>query len=134
STGEYVNGKTGHSEWNIYKYGLPCVTVLIGIYDRSTGNPVGGVVNQPFCYFDEESQKWHGKAYWGISYGGTNVHNVVINNDTQSAHPVIVISSSEDKKLQELLGKHFQLVHATGAGYKLLTVAVGYAVAYICSK
>ena len=28
--------------------GLPCATVLIGIFDKDTGAPIGGVVNQPF--------------------------------------------------------------------------------------
>lgn len=29
-------------------HGLPCVTVLIGAYLRSSGKPVVGVINQPF--------------------------------------------------------------------------------------
>lgn len=135
STGEYVKGKSGHWEGNIYNYGLPCVTVLIGLYDRTSGLPVGGVINQPFGVFDEESQRWRGQAYWGISYNGVRVHNIEgTNPGTEANRPLVVISSSENIKLQELLKKKFNVVHATGAGYKLLTVALGCAVAYICSK
>lgn len=48
--------------------------------------------------------------------------------------PVIVMSLSEDVKVQEMLGKKFDIVYASGAGYKLLVVALGQVVAYVCSK
>ena len=32
----------------MYIKGLPCVTMLIGVYELSTGRPVVGVINQPF--------------------------------------------------------------------------------------
>lgn len=28
--------------------GLECVTILIGLYDKGTGKPLGGIINQPF--------------------------------------------------------------------------------------
>ncbi|XP_066959706.1 inositol polyphosphate 1-phosphatase [Macrobrachium rosenbergii] len=135
STGEYVNGKSGVCQGKVYKSGLPCVTVLIGIYDRVSGLPVGGVVNQPFGVFDEESQRWRGKAYWGVSHSGVNVHNIQVSSpSSETENKVVVISSSEGVSFQEMLKKKFDVVHATGAGYKLLSVALGHAVAYICSK
>jgi len=33
---------------DIYQSGLQCVTVLIGVFDRISGQPVLGVINQPF--------------------------------------------------------------------------------------
>ncbi|XP_068224014.1 inositol polyphosphate 1-phosphatase-like, partial [Palaemon carinicauda] len=135
STGEYVNGKPGVCQGRVYKNGLPCVTVLIGLYDRVTGLPVGGVVNQPFGLYDEESQRWRGKAYWGVTHGGVSVHNIQASSPgSETENKLVVISSSESVRFQELLRKKFDVVHATGAGYKLLTVALGQAVAYICSK
>lgn len=40
---------------HIYHSGLPCVTVLVGVYDRISGQPVAGVVNQPFAEKDSTS-------------------------------------------------------------------------------
>lgn len=37
-----VNGEAGADK------GLSCVTVLIGAYLKSTGEPIFGVINQPF--------------------------------------------------------------------------------------
>jgi hypothetical protein len=36
--------------------GLSVVTVLIGVYSRTTGEPIIGVVNQPFAEYDQEKQ------------------------------------------------------------------------------
>ena len=37
--------------------GLPVVTVLIGVFDRKSGKPVAGVVNQPFVKYDHRENK-----------------------------------------------------------------------------
>lgn len=73
--------------------------------------------------------------YWGVSHKGINIHNVPL--DTPSPRdgcPVLVMSSSEDLKLQNKFNKKFNVIHATGAGYKLLVVALGYAAACVSSK
>ncbi|XP_018376720.1 PREDICTED: inositol polyphosphate 1-phosphatase-like isoform X1 [Trachymyrmex cornetzi] len=50
STADYINAKeTVDEQTGLYLSGLRCVTVLIGVYKKSTGVPVLGVVNQPFC-------------------------------------------------------------------------------------
>ncbi|XP_042204830.1 inositol polyphosphate 1-phosphatase-like [Homarus americanus] len=135
STGEYVKGKTGTTQGNIYSQGLQCVTVLIGLYDRMSGLPVGGVINQPFAVFNEESKSWQGRVYWGVSHGGINIHNVPLDTyNTEDGRPVLVMSSSEDTKIQDKFNKTFTVLHATGAGYKLLVVALGYAAACVSSK
>jgi hypothetical protein len=49
STSEYISGEEVKlSVGDIYKSGLRCVTVLIGVFNRVSGQPLLGVVNQPF--------------------------------------------------------------------------------------
>nr|CAD7420013.1 unnamed protein product [Timema poppensis] len=49
STAEYISGEEIRSPVaDIFQSGLRCVTVLIGVFDRNTGTPVIGVINQPF--------------------------------------------------------------------------------------
>ncbi|KOB67433.1 Inositol polyphosphate 1-phosphatase [Operophtera brumata] len=55
-----VNGEAGADE------GLSCVTVLIGAYLKSTGEPIFGVINQPF--HDKLSSPL-GRIVWGLCYG-----------------------------------------------------------------
>lgn len=47
STAEYINGKSEISGI-IPLSGLNCVTIIIGLFNRSSGKPVIGVMNQPF--------------------------------------------------------------------------------------
>jgi len=50
STADYISATEAVDEQTgLYLSGLRCVTVLIGAYKKSTGVPVLGVVNQPFC-------------------------------------------------------------------------------------
>lgn len=48
ATNEYVGGVTQRKYPKIATSGLECVTVLIGLYDKGTGKPLGGIINQPF--------------------------------------------------------------------------------------
>ena len=49
STSEYISGEEVKlSVGDIYHSGLQCVTVLIGVFDRISGQPILGVINQPF--------------------------------------------------------------------------------------
>lgn len=45
ATSQFISGARGEA---VEGHGLLCVTVLIGAYLRSTGEPVAGVINQPF--------------------------------------------------------------------------------------
>ena len=49
-TSEYVRGAAGRSDdvTGLVTSGLPAVTVLVGVFRRSSGEPVMGVVTQPF--------------------------------------------------------------------------------------
>lgn len=46
----------------------------------------------------------------------------------------IVLSSTEDPETIEKLSKEFTVVHCAGAGYKILTVALGWCSVYACTK
>lgn len=48
STAQYIQGEVGIESRGLVDEGLQCVSVLIGVYDRSTGLPIIGVTNQPF--------------------------------------------------------------------------------------
>ncbi|KAI4457879.1 (2')5'-bisphosphate nucleotidase 1 [Holotrichia oblita] len=128
STSEYINGFEKKEGNGIYLSGLRCVTVLIGAYDKSTGKPVIGVINQPF--YENVEGKWRGKCYWGANYANS------LRSSPQSPTGVICISGSEDelvkRKLIDCGG--YRLVEAAGAGYKMLAVIEGLADAYILTK
>ena len=113
-----------------YTHGLQCVTVLIGAFIRTTGEPVIGVVNQPF--WSDQSRKCIGRAVWGVSYGSLCVSNV-----TSMEGPTrrIVTSSSTPWKVVSALTKGgWEILSATGAGYKLLCVIDGLFDAYLLTS
>jgi inositol polyphosphate 1-phosphatase len=140
ATAQYINAKSGSiSETGVHSEGLRCVTVLIGMYDRATGQPIFGCINQPFVQLDTDSQRWTGRYVWGISYNGLNV--VSANStlyDGLPNHPnarnYVVLSTSEDDSIQSKLGQHFQLVYAAGAGYKILCIVDRLVGSYLLSK
>ena len=49
-TAQYVNGTEGVSAGDgLYQSGLPCVSILIGAFHKTSGHPIMGVINQPFA-------------------------------------------------------------------------------------
>ncbi|KAI4501876.1 hypothetical protein M0802_003211 [Mischocyttarus mexicanus] len=117
---------------------LNSVTVLIGVYLRSTGLPVLGIINKPFDKLSE-NQKWNGLCYWGYVNTDTSLCCTSIGRDfigfTEETSKTILISQSEDKGLVSKLRKAgFILIITPGAGYKSLKVALGLAAAYFLSK
>ena len=76
--------------------------------------------------------RWTEKCVWGISYGGTNRHNVT----PRVAPPVpsLVLSDSEDDGIQARLSDKFSLAYACGAGYKLLCVIEQLSSGYVLTK
>ncbi|XP_032663609.1 inositol polyphosphate 1-phosphatase [Odontomachus brunneus] len=131
STADYINAtETVDEETSLYLSGLRCVTVLIGAYKKSTGVPVLGVVNQPFC--TNVDSQWSGKCYWGFLECGVGKTSI---SETCNADKIILLSRFEDVDVKsKLLDSGFRLIEATGAGYKILSVALGQAAAYILSK
>lgn len=53
ATSQYIEGREEVlEEGHLFPSGLHCALVLIGVYLRSTGEPVMGVINQPFHHKD----------------------------------------------------------------------------------
>lgn len=133
ATGEYVNSDVSKIK------GLNCVTVLIGVYLKSTGLPVLGIINKPFDKLPSENQKWNGLCYWGYFNTDTSLCCSSIGrsflNDTDETCKTILIGRFEDEDLKsKLRDAGFILMEQAGAGNKSLNVALGMAAAYVLSK
>lgn len=131
STADYINGEEAlHEGTGLHLSGLQCVTVLIGAYVKSTGMPVLGVINQPF--YTNEDSLWKGNCYWG--FVENNIRTCSIATESNKGK-IAVISRAEDESLKaKLSDAGYILVEPAGAGYKLLSVALGLASVYILSK
>lgn len=130
STAEYITGKDIVERNNIHLNGLKCVTVLIGVYDLTTGQPIMGIINQPFDEVKEDS--WTGCCYWGFVTDNISKHSHLMDNPRSYR---VCLSSSEDPTVKNKLRKNgYQLVEAAGAGYKILNVIAGLADAYVLTK
>nr|CAD7452739.1 unnamed protein product [Timema tahoe] len=133
STAEYISGEEIRSPVvDIFQSGLRCVTVLIGVFDRNTGTPVIGVINQPF--YRQDTNMWHGRCLWGVSYNGVNYCSLVPDQG-DDIKKVVVLSRFENSALVSSLNcAGYSLAEAAGAGYKLLCVADGCADAFVLLK
>ena len=102
------------------------VTVLIGSYCLSTGQPCVGVVNQPFVT-PASSDQYRGQAHWGLCVGGHHASSVTSSQVSRPVEekPRVLIGSAEEERIIAALSKHFAVVRAGGAGHKLLMVALG---------
>ncbi|XP_060033575.1 inositol polyphosphate 1-phosphatase isoform X3 [Erinaceus europaeus] len=151
STYQYIKGSADtKSNQGIFPSGLQCVTILIGVYDTQTGEPLMGVINQPFTSQDSSTRRWKGQYYWGLSYMGTNVHSLqspaskrngseTQSNPTEAASPhqfSAVISTSEKETIKAALSQVCgdRIFRAAGAGYKSLCVIQGLVDVYIFSE
>lgn len=132
STADYINGgEKVDDTTGIHLSGLRCVTVLIGAYSKTTGMPILGVINQPF--YTNVNSEWKGNCYWGF-VDDNNIGKFSVTKESRDIK-IIVLSRVEDVNIKsKLLDAGFTLVEATGAGYKILSVALGQADAYILSK
>ncbi|NXW53945.1 INPP phosphatase, partial [Eurystomus gularis] len=74
STNEYIGGREDVPPVDgIAPAGLCSATVLVGAYDRHTGCPVLGVINEPFFRRDPLTRRWQGRYHWGVAYGATRL-------------------------------------------------------------
>ncbi|KPP62878.1 inositol polyphosphate 1-phosphatase-like [Scleropages formosus] len=142
---EYIRGISDSiADRNVYSQGLQCVTVLIGVYDLQTGEPLVGVVNQPFAALDPKTQKWSGKYYWGISSGSNNIASLQPSGERttgadgsqQEALMSVVLSTGEAEGVKKALLQACEgrVHYAAGAGYKSLCVVLGLVDAYVFSE
>uniref|UniRef100_A0A1A8KJU4 Inositol polyphosphate-1-phosphatase n=1 Tax=Nothobranchius kuhntae TaxID=321403 RepID=A0A1A8KJU4_NOTKU len=138
ATSQYIEGREEVLEEGcLSPSGLHCALVLIGVYFRSTGEPVMGIINQPFYHKDPQSRRWRGKLYWGVTCYGHNVCSLPKPKAGAEWCPSVVLSSSEKKEVKKALcslcGSE-KLMYASGAGYKMLCVILGLADAYVLSE
>ncbi|RZF48824.1 hypothetical protein LSTR_LSTR003204 [Laodelphax striatellus] len=129
STGEYINPRA-EKDGDVFTAGLNCVTVLIGAFSRESGQPVIGVINQPF-HTAPDGSEWIGDVIWGLKYADTSICSL----QERTASKIVIISSSESDDIKRrLTDGGFKLIEAAGAGYKLLCVIQGHVSAYVISK
>jgi len=139
-TNQYITGREGQPARDpLQKRGLGVVTVLIGVFNRKTGVPVAGVVNQPFVDYNEESQTWTGKVHWGISIGESRFFSSGLDTSRSTSddqrRPKAVISCREPESISLALeNSGFDIVFAAGAGYKILLVVLGCVDIYVTTK
>lgn len=156
-TSAYVAGGTGDFSDGVLTVGggLPAVTVLIGCYDRGTGEPLAGVIYQPFSPASEQ-----GRCTWGVvPKNGVPRWGVLVTEKERSvyihvappgpcgvrwareqccvpdAEPsgIMVHSKHEAKSVLAALARCGDLRAAPGAGYKLLCVIDGTARCFVTS-
>ncbi|GLD64296.1 inositol polyphosphate 1-phosphatase [Lates japonicus] len=137
ATSQYIEGREEVlEEGHLFPSGLHCALVLIGVYRRSTGEPVMGVINQPFHHKDPSGGGWRGKHFWGVSCGDVNVCSLSRPKGGSEGLSA-VLSSSEKQVVKEsltsLCGPE-KLMYASGAGYKILCVIQGLADVYVLSE
>ena len=137
-TNEYVHGHCPPSlPSEVHSTGLQCVTVLIGAYLVSSGDPVVGVVQQPFWKEDPTSGKWRGRLVWGVAHGGRTVSSLPHPLDAlpPRPHPLVLLSRSESQEVVGVIEKAgWEVMWAAGAGHKLLCVCDGLVDAYLLTK
>jgi len=138
-TNQYIRGQEVQPPEDLLeRKGLGVVTILIGVFSRTTGQVLAGVVNQPFVTLGDEGV-WTGKIHWGF---GTNASaaaeatpSEVDAGDGLAAKPKAVISNREAEDVSEgLEASGFDVVVAAGAGYKLLLVVLGRVDIYVTTK
>ena len=145
STSEYMSNSPGEEIGGIIVSGLPCATILIGVFHRESGLPVAGVINQPFSSQIQDSSsrnQWNGRRLWGVAHaehccyflGKEKKTESEAERDTTSRNFKIAISGSESENLQKtLLSAGAKLFSISGVGHKLLHVIDGNVDFYVLS-
>jgi len=125
ATSQYIKGVDDDvSETDLPTKGLQVVTVLIGAFLKSTGQPIIGVVSHPFSG-DQV------RVCWGVTMGHQVYVSGSVGSKRERSKPRLLIGSSENKTLVEKLSEEFEVVKVGGAGHKLMMVALGSADIYI---
>lgn len=136
STAQYIEGEVGvASNHGFVSHGLQCACVLIGVYSKQTGIPLAGVINQPFSHQDQDTGKWKSSCVWGVCVDGCKVSSVPdIPVHSTSADQILLTSSSDKAEIKDKFSQCYSILHAAGAGYKLLCIIQGLADGYVLSK
>ncbi|KAF0751107.1 inositol polyphosphate 1-phosphatase, partial [Aphis craccivora] len=76
STNEYISGNVDSiNEYGFHSSGLHCVTINIGLFDKHSGKPMAGVINQPFFNYDT-IEGWSGRCYWAYCDGQKSLNSL----------------------------------------------------------
>ncbi|KAM7359319.1 inositol polyphosphate 1-phosphatase-like isoform 2-T6 [Cochliomyia hominivorax] len=135
ATAEYISGDTIFTNFpGITSTGLDCVTVLIGVYDLTSGLPVLGVISQPFGNKIDDNI-YNSAVYWGIALPDLQAHSKKLDNEINRTRLLGIFSSSERADLlQQMLDLGYEFAFSAGAGHKALKVITGEVDAYVLSK
>ncbi|XP_072308646.1 inositol polyphosphate 1-phosphatase [Eucyclogobius newberryi] len=138
ATSQYIEGKEEELQQGVLcPSGLHCALVLIGVYLRSSGEPVMGVINQPFNHRAPDGSGWRGQHFWGVSCDGLNLCSLSRPKPSPGPDLSAVLSSSEKPSVKDALSSVCspdKLMYASGAGFKFLCVVQGLADVYVLSE
>lgn len=134
ATSEYISGDSIFTNFpGITSTGLDCVTVLIGAYFISTGQPIIGVVSQPFHNKVNENV-YKSLLFWGVALDSLEAHNCP-EDITLRINNLGIFSTSENSELlQKLMAHGYEFAFSAGAGHKALKVITGEVDLYMLSK
>lgn len=119
ATSQYIKGGEEEvEEGSPPTRGLKVVTVLIGAFSLSTGQPQVGVVNQPFA-------AGPASIYWALNLQDLKLSNVSPREGAKRSKPRVLVGYTEDKSILPKISEHFTVIQARGAGHKLLMVILG---------
>ncbi|XP_013101786.2 inositol polyphosphate 1-phosphatase [Stomoxys calcitrans] len=136
ATAEYISGDTMFTNFpGITSTGLDCVTVLIGVYDLTSGIPLIGVVCQPFRNKIDDNV-YTSSMYWGIALDNFQAHSKNLNNSPKRSGGLLGIFSSSERAelLQQMLEIGYEFAFSAGAGHKALKVITNEVDIYVLSK
>uniref|UniRef100_A0A3B3ZRC9 Uncharacterized protein n=1 Tax=Periophthalmus magnuspinnatus TaxID=409849 RepID=A0A3B3ZRC9_9GOBI len=137
ATSQYIEGKEEELQQGVLcPSGLHCALVLIGVYLRSSGEPVMGVINQPFNHKDPDGS-WRGQHFWGVCCDGLDLCSLSRPQSGSGLDLSMVLSSSEKPSVTKALSSIChpdRLMYASGAGFKILCVIQGLADVYVLSE
>lgn len=112
---------------------MDCVTVLIGAYDRLTGEPIIGIVSQPF-HSKVDVNIYHSLVFWGVCLPQLKANNCFATRPTRCNLLAIFSSSENADLLQKTLEIGYEFAFSAGAGHKALKVITWEVDLYLLSK
>ncbi|XP_071811701.1 inositol polyphosphate 1-phosphatase-like [Apostichopus japonicus] len=131
-TSEFIKGNEDSTPKDgIYSNGLQCALVLIGVFDTTTGEPVMGVVNQPFA--ENKDKTWQGRVLWGVCHKDVTASSFSLEATLHDSVDCIV-SSAEKEEYTSRLERVGRVCTSSGAGYKMLCVIEQFTDAYFVSR
>ncbi|XP_049306342.1 inositol polyphosphate 1-phosphatase isoform X2 [Bactrocera dorsalis] len=133
-TAEYISGDSIFTDFpGITSTGLDCVTVLVGVYDRTNGRPVIGVVSQPFHNKLDENL-YRSLVFWGVCLPDLQANNCQFERPSRDNRLGIFSSSENGDILQRIMELGYEFAFAAGAGHKALKVITWEVDLYLLSK